>query len=371
MEYTRDLGFYAAKFLEEGGSGALVSIEDGKFKPLYLKDLIDAKTGKMAVRYVDVNGEGYKIARQYMIQLTKRDFEDAHELAKFAATAGISLDQFRADYGYLVENEPAPITLLPGAKRPAAAAPAPRAERAKASARRARLEGSNALRGGWIASRSRRRRPRLRPERSDRAGPPVAPRAGGRFATRQDELHARTDRFEKLWTPAERQDTRQAQTPLDVQDFLNTIPYSPDGFLRSARSVMRDHKGHCCDGAFFAAAAMRRLGHPPLLVDLRACATTTTCSRSSVIAVLGRGGQVELRGAALPRADLPHPARAGALVLRGLLQRARREDAAQLLGAGRSVALGPPLVDDARREPEPCPTGWTPRGTSRSRASGR
>ncbi len=106
MEYTRDLGFYAANYLEEGGSGALVSIEDGKFKPLLLTELLDPKTGKLGVRHVDVNSEGYKIARHYMIRLTKNDFEDAHELAKFAATARVSIDQFRKEFGYLVANEP-------------------------------------------------------------------------------------------------------------------------------------------------------------------------------------------------------------------------------------------------------------------------
>ncbi len=114
MEYTRELGYYAAKFLEEGGTGALVSMEDGKFKPLMLKDLIDPKTGKMAVRYVDVTSEGYKIAREYMIRLTKADFEDPHELAKFAATAGVTIDQFRDAFGYVVQNEPAKLMLLGG-----------------------------------------------------------------------------------------------------------------------------------------------------------------------------------------------------------------------------------------------------------------
>jgi hypothetical protein len=60
------------------------------------------------------------------------------------------------------------------------------------------------------------------------------------------------------------------QSPLAVQHYLNSIPYSSDKFLRSARSVIRDGRGHCCDGAFLAAAALRRIGHPPLLVDLRA-----------------------------------------------------------------------------------------------------
>lgn len=113
MEYTRDLGFYAAKFLEEGGTAAMVSIEDDRFKPLPLTEILDPKTGRTLVRVVDVAGERYRVARQYMIRLTKRDFEDLHELAKYAATAGMSLDQFREQYGYVVENEPEPLQILP------------------------------------------------------------------------------------------------------------------------------------------------------------------------------------------------------------------------------------------------------------------
>ena len=78
---------------------------------------------------------------------------------------------------------------------------------------------------------------------------------------------------------------------------------------------------HCMDGALLAAAALRVLGHPPLLVDLEAVRDD-----DHVLAVfredgaLGRGGQVQLRRAALPRADLPDAARAGDLLLRALLQ---------------------------------------------------
>jgi len=112
MEYTRDLGYYAAKYLEEGGTSVLVSIEDDHFKALPLSEMIDAKTGKMTVRTVDVNGERYKIARQYMIRLNREDFEDLHELAKYAATAGISVDEFKKQFGYVVENEKPGITLI-------------------------------------------------------------------------------------------------------------------------------------------------------------------------------------------------------------------------------------------------------------------
>ncbi len=55
--------------------------------------------------------------------------------------------------------------------------------------------------------------------------------------------------------------------PAKVQAFLNTIPYSDDHFYRCPLRVLRDRKGHCFDGALFAAMALRRLGYPPLILE--------------------------------------------------------------------------------------------------------
>ena len=105
MEYTRDLGFCAAKYILDGGNAAMVSIQNGKFVPLLFKDIIDKKTGRTRVRMVDINAESYQIARRYMIRLSLEDFQDPHELAKYAATAGISLEEFKRQFFYLVEND--------------------------------------------------------------------------------------------------------------------------------------------------------------------------------------------------------------------------------------------------------------------------
>lgn len=105
MEYCRDLGFMAAKFLMDGGSGALVSIQDGRFVPMYFKKILDPKTKRMKVRMVDINSESYYTANRYMIRLRKEDFNDPHELARYAATANISLDEFRKQFYYLVESQ--------------------------------------------------------------------------------------------------------------------------------------------------------------------------------------------------------------------------------------------------------------------------
>ncbi len=105
MEYTRDLGYCAAQFLLEGGNAAMISIQEGRFVPMYFKDIIDPKTKRTKVRMVDVHSEYYRIARQYMLRLTKEDFKDPHELAKYAATAGISLEEFRKRFFKVVEND--------------------------------------------------------------------------------------------------------------------------------------------------------------------------------------------------------------------------------------------------------------------------
>ena len=58
------------------------------------------------MRLVDIHSTRYAIARRYMIRLRRDDFEDEHELAKFAATAGIALE-FRDEFEYLVPDETA------------------------------------------------------------------------------------------------------------------------------------------------------------------------------------------------------------------------------------------------------------------------
>jgi 6-phosphofructokinase 1 len=105
MEYTRDLGFSAAQFVLAGGNAAMVSIQEGHFVPLYFKNMIDPETGRTRVRMVDIRSEYYSIARRYMIRLNQSDFDDSHELAKFAAVCGMSVDEFRKRFAYLVAHD--------------------------------------------------------------------------------------------------------------------------------------------------------------------------------------------------------------------------------------------------------------------------
>ena len=117
MEYTRDLGYCAAKYLIAGGHAAMVSMQGGHFVPIPFAELLDPVTGKTKIRMVDIHSARYAIARRYMIRLRRDDFEDPHELAKFAATTGLTLSDFLEQFGYLVELEPPPlhIELVEGA----------------------------------------------------------------------------------------------------------------------------------------------------------------------------------------------------------------------------------------------------------------
>jgi 6-phosphofructokinase len=111
MEYTRDLGYCAAKYLLAGGNAAMISLQAGHFVPIPFSEMIDAETGRTAIRLVDITSTRYAIARRYMIRLRHDDFEDPHELARLAATAGVTDEEFRRQFEYLLGNEPPPLAM--------------------------------------------------------------------------------------------------------------------------------------------------------------------------------------------------------------------------------------------------------------------
>jgi 6-phosphofructokinase 1 len=114
MEYTRDLGYCATKYLLAGGSAAMVSMQGGNFVPIPFSQMLDPTTGRARVRRVDIHSTRYAIARRYMIRLRRDDFEDAGICARLGATAGLSADEFRARFEYLTHDEPPPISLETG-----------------------------------------------------------------------------------------------------------------------------------------------------------------------------------------------------------------------------------------------------------------
>ncbi len=105
MEYTRDLGYCAARHLIEGGTEALISMQRGSFVPVPFAKIMDPVTGRMRVRMVDVTSDRYKIARSYMLRLKKEDLDDKVELAHLARAANMTPALFKQRFGYLVEDD--------------------------------------------------------------------------------------------------------------------------------------------------------------------------------------------------------------------------------------------------------------------------
>jgi 6-phosphofructokinase 1 len=112
MEYTRDLGYCAAKYLFSGGNAAMVSLQGGNFIPIPFAQMLDPQTGRTRVRMVDTHSTRYAIARRYMIRLRRDDFEDPATVKKFAEVAHLAPEEFRKQFAYLVEHEAPPLDLL-------------------------------------------------------------------------------------------------------------------------------------------------------------------------------------------------------------------------------------------------------------------
>jgi len=74
--------------------------------------------------------------------------------------------------------------------------------------------------------------------------------------------------FDLSLSPSQRRVLLSLTTPRAIQDFLDQLLYSADPFYRSPLRVLMERTAHCFDGAVFAAAMLRRLGHPPLILDM-------------------------------------------------------------------------------------------------------
>ena len=77
-------------------------------------------------------------------------------------------------------------------------------------------------------------------------------------------------RAPSAWTRAELAALRPLRTPGRIQSFVDSLAYRAEDDPGSPRRVLVERRANCYDGALFAAAALRRLGHRPFLVDLQA-----------------------------------------------------------------------------------------------------
>jgi hypothetical protein len=76
------------------------------------------------------------------------------------------------------------------------------------------------------------------------------------------------------FTRRELRSLRALRSPVGIQRALDKMPYHLAKTAWSPRRVLRERTAHCLEGAIFAAAALRVLGFPPLLLDLEAVQDT-------------------------------------------------------------------------------------------------
>ncbi|MBN2200634.1 6-phosphofructokinase [bacterium] len=105
QEYTRDLGYNAVRYLlnPKHKKNAMITVDNGKLTPLTFEKMINPKTKKTEVRYVDVRSDSYKVARSYMVRLDKQDLLDADLVGKMAGYVKMNSKEFVKRYGYLAK----------------------------------------------------------------------------------------------------------------------------------------------------------------------------------------------------------------------------------------------------------------------------
>jgi 6-phosphofructokinase 1 len=103
IHYCRGLGYWATRFLVEGGTDAMVTIQAEQFVPVPFRDVVDASTGRFRVRYVDVSSEAYRMLSAYMIRLTRPDLEDPEQLRVLARAGELSEAEFIARFASTVK----------------------------------------------------------------------------------------------------------------------------------------------------------------------------------------------------------------------------------------------------------------------------
>lgn len=113
MEYTKELGFSAAKHILRGGNGDMVTIQNGRFVAMPFYSIIDSETGKTKVRMVDIHTESYEMALEYMIRLKKEDFEDAEYVKRLTAQTNLSPDEFQQRFERVAVTYDDPQTYIP------------------------------------------------------------------------------------------------------------------------------------------------------------------------------------------------------------------------------------------------------------------
>ena len=74
--------------------------------------------------------------------------------------------------------------------------------------------------------------------------------------------------FKSHLPAALRRKFQKLDTPFNIQEYLDGMPYIGEARDRSPLNVMLDNQAHCLDGGFLAALCLWRIGFRPLLIDI-------------------------------------------------------------------------------------------------------
>jgi 6-phosphofructokinase 1 len=102
VEYTKNLGYGAIRYLLKGGTGAMIVVYEGHIMSIPFVEMIDSQ-GAIKIRKVDINSEIYEVARKYMIRLEKEDFEEDH-LKRLAAVTKMSQEEFKTKFSDVLDS---------------------------------------------------------------------------------------------------------------------------------------------------------------------------------------------------------------------------------------------------------------------------
>ncbi len=103
-DYTRDLGFSAMRAIIDERPSGVVCRQGPRIRVSPFADLCDPETGRMPLRFVDTNSEGYQVATHYELRIRRRDLEEAERRARIAHVARLSEEDVVRRFGPIARD---------------------------------------------------------------------------------------------------------------------------------------------------------------------------------------------------------------------------------------------------------------------------
>jgi ATP-dependent phosphofructokinase / diphosphate-dependent phosphofructokinase len=101
IEYTRTLGEAAIDFLLNGGTNAIITVQNNQIVPIQFNEMIDPETGRTGVRLVNTSSYRYQSSYKFMVRLKPEHAHDAALFERMAALTNLTSQEFKERFGYL------------------------------------------------------------------------------------------------------------------------------------------------------------------------------------------------------------------------------------------------------------------------------